>query len=114
MMGQTYADNMTGTMAAATAEAMKNAASNEGGAMMGFAGLNFAQNSGNNIMNTVAGMATNNAQANEPTANNTEASVDNASDTTADSAGTIPNFCPNCGAKTNGTNFCSNCGAKLN
>ena len=114
MMGQTYADNMTGTMAAATAEAMKNAASNEGGAMMGFAGLNFAQNSGNNIMNTVAGMATNNAQANEPIANNTEASVDNASDTTAESAGTIPNFCPNCGAKTNGTNFCSNCGAKLN
>ncbi|PXV87867.1 membrane protease subunit (stomatin/prohibitin family) [Lachnotalea glycerini] len=25
----------------------------------------------------------------------------------------VPNFCPNCGAKTNGTNFCSNCGTKL-
>lgn len=24
-----------------------------------------------------------------------------------------PNFCPNCGTKTNGTNFCSNCGTKL-
>ncbi|WP_042141921.1 SPFH domain-containing protein [Paucisalibacillus sp. EB02] len=24
-----------------------------------------------------------------------------------------PNFCPNCGQKTNGANFCSNCGQKL-
>lgn len=24
-----------------------------------------------------------------------------------------PNFCPNCGTKTNGANFCSNCGTKL-
>lgn len=26
---------------------------------------------------------------------------------------TVPNFCPNCGSKTNGANFCSNCGTKL-
>ncbi len=26
---------------------------------------------------------------------------------------TIPNFCPNCGAKTTGGKFCSNCGQKL-
>ena len=26
---------------------------------------------------------------------------------------TVPNFCPNCGTKTNGMNFCGNCGMKL-
>ena len=25
----------------------------------------------------------------------------------------VPNFCPDCGTKTNGANFCSNCGRKL-
>jgi len=27
--------------------------------------------------------------------------------------GTAPNFCPDCGTKTNGANFCPNCGRKL-
>lgn len=29
------------------------------------------------------------------------------------STGQVPNFCPNCGSKTNGANFCANCGTKL-
>lgn len=29
------------------------------------------------------------------------------------SNGNMPNFCPNCGAKTTGANFCPNCGQKL-
>lgn len=30
-----------------------------------------------------------------------------------ESSGSIPNFCPNCGSKTQGMNFCGNCGYKL-
>ena len=56
-MGQVYSNNMTGTMAAATGEAMKNASSNANGAMMGFAGMNMAGSAGANIMGTVAGMS---------------------------------------------------------
>lgn len=32
---------------------------------------------------------------------------------TSAGSGIVPNFCPNCGTKTNGGRFCSNCGFKL-
>jgi len=93
-MGQVYSNNMTGTMAAASAEAMKNASKNENGAMMGFAGLNMASNAGANMMGVVSNMPQNNNNNNNGN-------------------GDIPNFCPNCGTKTNGAKFCSSCGTKL-
>lgn len=110
MLGQTYSDNMAGTMAAATAESMKNASSNDNGAMLGFAGLNIAQNASNNVMNTIATMNStetkeqieiNRQNLNETVTHNTEIKK------------SATNFCPNCGTKTNGANFCSNCGTKL-
>jgi len=54
-MGQTYSNNMAGTMAAAAGTAMMNAASNENGAMMGFMGMNMAMNQANNLMGTAVG-----------------------------------------------------------
>ena len=93
-LGNAYSENMQGTMAAATAESMKNASSNENGAMMGFAGLNMTQGAASNVLNTVAGMSS--STKNEVNINSSA------------------NFCPNCGTKTNGTNFCGNCGTKLN
>ncbi len=87
----------SGLMANASAEALKNAAANENGAMMGFAGMNMAGNAGAGLIGAV------NSQA--QATNNGGSSNTN---------GAIPNFCPNCGAKTNGANFCGNCGTKLN
>lgn len=85
-MGQVYSNNMTGTMAAATGEAMKGAAQNGNGAMMGFAGMNMAQNAGANVLGAAAGLAQN--------------------------ASTVT--CPSCGAQVEGGNFCNQCGTKLN
>jgi len=36
-----------------------------------------------------------------------------AQNNSASTNGSVPNFCPNCGTKTNGANFCANCGTKL-
>lgn len=103
-MGQVYSNNMAGTMAAASAEAMKNAASNENGAMMGFAGLNMASNAGANMMGAVANMPNQNAQGAAGAGASTEANGEASGDV---------KFCPNCGAKATGGNFCGQCGAKL-
>lgn len=86
----------SGLMASASAEALKNAASNDGGAMLGFAGLNMASTAGAGMMNAV---------------NQNVAATQN---TAGVAGGGVPNFCPNCGTKTNGGNFCGNCGTKLN
>lgn len=83
----------SGLMASASADAMKAAASNENGAMMGFAGMNMASNAGASLMGAVnSGTQSSNAQTSN--------------------AGGL-NFCPNCGTKVGEGNFCINCGAKL-
>lgn len=94
----------SGLMANASAEALKAAASNENGAMMGFAGLNMANNAGAGMM----GVANQNAQA-QAAQNPTPAAAPAPA-----AGGAVPNFCPNCGTATNGANFCPNCGQKLN
>lgn len=86
-----------GLMATASAEALKTAAGNENGAMMGIAGMNMAGNAGAGLMGAV-----NQGNNTAPQAS-TEAA-----------AGVVSNFCPNCGTKSNGANFCANCGTKLN
>lgn len=125
-MGEVYSDNMAGTMAAASAEAMKSAAANEAtGAMMGFMGMNMANMTGNTMMGTVV---PNNQQqelkkeesplpepgtlfdANakeEPTVVATEEQPKEETNSV------YPKFCTGCGAPTEGGNFCGNCGTKL-
>jgi len=97
-------DLQSGLMASATADAMKAAASNENGAMMGFAGMNMASSTGASVINAVN---TSNVEAKSNNANvNNEA---NSNNTSSD----IPKFCSECGTPTNGGKFCSNCGHKL-
>jgi membrane protease subunit (stomatin/prohibitin family) len=55
-MGQAYGENMPAMMAAASGQAMQAAAANENGAMMGFMGMNMAQQGGANLMGAVNNM----------------------------------------------------------
>jgi len=84
----------------AQAEAMKNAASNPNGAMMGFMGMNMAMQAGGanaqDLLN--AGAATPGANQMAGTANGGAAAGNRW-------------FCPNCGNENFG-NFCVNCGTK--
>jgi membrane protease subunit (stomatin/prohibitin family) len=55
-MGAAYSNNMAGMMAAASGQAMQSAAANENGTMMGFMGMNMAQQNGTNLMGAVNNM----------------------------------------------------------
>jgi membrane protease subunit (stomatin/prohibitin family) len=100
-MGQVYSNNMAGTMAAATAESMKNASSNPNGAMMGFMGMGMAQQNGAAVMNAANGQAVQPAQG-QPAVAGVVAGAP---------AGTVT--CPKCGAQVPAGKFCTNCGAPL-
>ena len=78
-------------MASATADAMKTAAGNENGAMMGFMGANMTQAFGANAMGAAA---------------NIEAAGG------AVAAGEGAKFCTECGKPVTGK-FCASCGAEV-
>ena len=123
----------SGLMAQSSAKAMETAAGNEGGAMVGFMGMNMANQIGANMMASVNQNVDGTYQApvnNQPEPGtifnhqqqqaNTEVAIASSNineeilDTKEEVKNNIPNFCPNCGTKTTGGNFCSNCGQKLN
>ncbi len=85
------AQNAAGRMTAATANAMESAGENEGGAFMGFAGLNMAHQTGAPIAQGLQNMA----YTNQPSTENQAANV--------------TSWMCNCGTENQG-NFCSNCG----
>ena len=107
-------------MVDAQAEAMKAAASNAGGAMMGFMGMGMAQQAGGLNANQLFQMAAQQPAA-QPTAQ-PEAPANGWKCACGHTA--TGNFCPECGAKkpeagwtcacgnVNKGKFCSNCGAK--
>ena len=94
--------SMTDAMASGKLQGGSTAA-DMAGMMMGMQMANQMLNQMNQSMQGQTAMPTPNPTMN---AQNT---TPNPSSPTAN----IPNFCPNCGTKTNGSNFCGNCGQKL-
>lgn len=117
----------SGLMTEASAEAMKSAASNSNGAMMGFMGMNMAQNTGANMMGAVNNTGTiteEEREVPEPGSlfKKEEPVVEVKEENTLPNVETVEvekeptndiKFCPNCGTPANGGNFCTNCGNKL-
>lgn len=119
----------SGLMAEASAEALKNAASNEGGAMVGFMGMNMANNTGTTMMDAVKStespvvkeevvmpepgtlFAKKEKIETSEVKEETPKVEDSAQQSTEEQA--YPKFCTGCGNPTTGGNFCGNCGTKL-
>lgn len=96
----------SGLMASAGAEAMKNAASNPNGAMMGFMGMNMAGNATGAMMGAVNN-GNNGESLYNPNPNQPEAGT-----IFNNNAAPAEKECPNCHEKVTGK-FCSNCGTKI-
>ncbi|CAG7644180.1 SPFH domain-containing protein [Paenibacillus allorhizosphaerae] len=77
-----------------------------GGSAADMAGMMMGMNVANEMMKTM------NQNQDQKSAADTKSASTPPSE--APEGGKKPNFCPNCGEKTNGANFCSNCGQKLN
>lgn len=112
------ANMQSGLMANATATAMQSAAENSNGAMMGFMGMNMANNAGVTAMGTIA--QGNNTETNNFSNNNppTPGSLFNSEKENLKSPNTTTEkskiFCPQCGKESsNNANFCTYCGQKL-
>lgn len=121
-MGQVFSQNPQGAMAAASAEAMKTAAGNESGAMMGFMGMNMASMQGNTMMgamNTMQQSAQTNPQQpyqeapmQQPVGQeNNMQNMAQPTETLNEQTNTVT-VCPNCNQQASGK-FCSNCGTAL-
>lgn len=91
------------TLTQAQADALKTAAGNENGAMMGFMGMGMAANAGANL-NTQQLYAMAQVQKEQEPKDGWKCSC---------GAVNTDNFCSNCGSKKPDGGFCSNCGAKV-
>lgn len=122
----------SGLMAEASAEALKNAANNDGGSMVGFMGMNMANSAGTTMMGAVNQTTEESSKEErimpepgtlfakrEEAVSEKEEAQKSKVDTPAESRPvetaqtSYPKFCPNCGTPTSGGNFCGNCGNKL-
>ncbi len=114
-----------GMMAGAAADAMKGAATNEGGAMNGFVGMGMAMNQGGGMVSGLFNQAAQQQAAQQqaaPAAGSWDCECGAKGNTgnfcsqcgKAKPAAPAAAFCPNCGNKVEpGTKFCPQCGKQL-
>ncbi len=99
-----------GTLTGAYAQAVQDAAKNEGGAANGFMGVGMMNMASGGVMGGVV----NNAQANQTNqgaTQNYDPYANNGNNAVPATEGA--KFCPNCGTASTGGKFCTNCGTKL-
>ncbi len=99
----------SGLMASAASDAMRNAASNPNGAMMGFMGMNMAGGAAAGMMNT-ANQNANNSSPYNPQTNQPEEGTMFAKEKQSEEF--TEKHCPKCGAVVTGK-FCSECGQSI-
>lgn len=124
----------SGLMANASAEAMQSAAKNDGGAMMGFMGMNMANQSGATMMGAVNANTSDEKEEKEERIMPEPGSLFGKKEEPVEEVQTTEmkeevkpvetikedistsselKFCPGCGSPVNGGNFCGQCGYKL-
>ena len=94
-------------------DAMTNTSNNGGGNNMAtdMASMQMGMMMGQQMVNQMqSAMQQNNQNMQGQVQNSAPAPQNQAA---GQASGTIPNFCPNCGQKTEGSKFCPNCGQKL-
>lgn len=110
--GQSMVGDMARYQQMSMIDAMTDTKGNGNGAGMAadMASLQMGMMMGQQMMGQMAGQMSEAMKQNTAASQTTSQGVSQNMQKTGKS---IPNFCPNCGAKTGGMNFCGNCGQKL-
>ena len=114
--GQSMVGDMNRYQQMAVLDSMTNGGTQGGQMAADMASMQMGMMMGQQIMNQM-GQNLSGAAAAQPGAGTSAPSGTGAAPSGSSQAGSgaeaYPNFCPNCGQKTDGANFCSNCGQKL-
>lgn len=116
MITKTASHGMIGDMGrykdVAMTDAISSGKSNGGNSATDMAGMMMGMNMAKEMMRGTNEQNTANQQQNQGQQQNQQSGNQQAPSGN-EANGSIPNFCPNCGSKTQGMNFCGNCGHKL-
>lgn len=118
MITKTASHGMIGDMGrykdVAMTDAISSGKSNGGNSATDMAGMMMGMQMAKEMMHGTNEQKSTNQQQNQSNQQNQNQQPQNQQGSSGNESSTaIPNFCPNCGSKTQGMNFCGNCGYKL-